>query len=47
MKPIQDETLKQITGGGISVFGVAVIVGLVVFVTGIIDGVVHPKKCTE
>lgn len=47
MKPIQDDALKQMKGGGISVLGVAVIVGVLVFVSGIIDGMVHPKKCTE
>lgn len=47
MMEISQEELKKIKGGGISMFAVAGITALTIFITGIIDGIVHPRGCGE
>ena len=44
---ISKDELQEINGGGISLLGIAGIVAGVVFVVGVIDGYVQPKKCNE
>ena len=45
MKEISKEELQEMNGGGLSLLGVAGIVAGVVFIIGVIDGYVNPKKC--
>ena len=45
MKELEKEELKQIKGGGITLGGLALITIGVVFVIGVIDGIVRPLKC--
>ena len=47
MEKINKEELKNIDGGGLSLLGAAGIIAGVVFVIGVIDGYVRPKKCNE
>ena len=47
MEQINKEELQNIDGGGISLLGVAGIVAAAVFLIGVIDGYVRPKKCNE
>jgi hypothetical protein len=47
MEKINKEELKQLDGGGLSLLGVAGIVAGAVFLIGVIDGYVRPKKCNE
>lgn len=48
MYQISKDELEQIKGGGISAgWVVAGISAIVVFVTGLIDGIVHPNSCAE
>lgn len=47
IKEISKDELKKIDGGGISLLGVAGIVAGAVFLIGVIDGYVRPKKCNE
>lgn len=45
MKNLDNKELEEITGG----FNVWVAVGIaamITFVSGIVDGIVHPNKCT-
>ena len=45
MLEINEEELKQINGGGISIWGGIGIVSGIIFVIGVIDGLVRPLKC--
>jgi hypothetical protein len=45
MKEITNEELKQLTGGGISVWGGIGIGALITFLVGVVDGFVRPLKC--
>ena len=46
MKNLNNEELLEVTGGGvISKFAWGIIGGAVVFLIGVIDGLVSPKKC--
>lgn len=45
MKIIDKEETKNIIGGSISFTTGAVIVGIIVFATGILDGFFRPYKC--
>ncbi len=45
MKKINTEELKNIEGGGISVWGAIGIGAAVVFAIGVIDGFFRPLKC--
>ena len=47
MEKINKEELQNIDGGGLSLLGVAGIVAAAVFLIGVIDGYVRPKKCNE
>ena len=47
MEQINKEELKNIDGGGLSLLGVAGLVAGAVFLIGVIDGYVRPKKCNE
>lgn len=46
IKRIEDSELKQITGGLSFLAGLG-IAGGVVFLIGVIDGFVNPKKCND
>ncbi len=46
MKQMTDLELVD-TKGGFSVMAGAVIVAALIFIIGVIDGIVHPKKCNE
>ena len=48
IKKLSDEALEKINGGG----GAAIWIGLgitaiVVFLSGVIDGIANPKSCTQ
>ena len=45
MNNLSNEMLEKTTGGEISIGGISAIVGAVIFVIGVIDGIVNPKKC--
>lgn len=45
MKELQEEELKEVQGGGISLGTGLLIIGGVAFVVGLIDGIVRPLKC--
>lgn len=45
MKELTVENMKEINGGGITVWGVIGIAVGVIFVIGVIDGFVRPLKC--
>lgn len=47
MTDISKDELRQIKGGGISILAVAGITALSIFISGVIDGIVHPRKCGE
>ena len=47
MKQISKEELENINGGGLSLLGAAGIIAGAVFIIGVIDGYVRPKKCNE
>lgn len=47
MKEVSKEELKKINGGGISVLTAIGISAAVIFIIGVIDGYVRPKKCDE
>ena len=47
MEQINKEELKNINGGGLSLLGAAVLIAGAVFLIGVIDGYVNPKKCNE
>lgn len=44
---MNDVQLKKITGGGLSVWGGFAIAAIVVFLSGVIDGIVRPSICTD
>ena len=45
MKIIEESELREINGG-ISGWGVAGIGALVAFLVGVLNGIVHPEKCS-
>ena len=45
MKEINEKDLKNIQGGGLSVWGAIGIGAIVTVVIGVIDGFVRPLKC--
>ena len=47
MEQISKEELKNIDGGGLSLLGAAGIIAGAVFLIGVIDGYINPKKCNE
>lgn len=47
MEKISKDELQNINGGGLSLLGVAGIIAGAVFLIGVIDGYVNPKKCDE
>ena len=47
MEKISKDELQEMNGGGISLLGVAGIIAGAVFIIGVIDGFVRPKKCNE
>ena len=47
IKQISNDELQKINGGGLSILAVAGIVSGAVFLIGVIDGYVRPKKCNE
>lgn len=44
---LEDEELKKVNGGGLSLWGAIGIVTGVIFVIGVIDGFVRPLSCNE
>ena len=46
MKPLSQESLKNMKGG-FSIWAGVGIGALVIFLSGIIDCIVHPKACEE
>ena len=47
MEKLNENNLKKITGGGLSIWGAIGITAGVVFIIGVIDGFVRPLKCHE
>lgn len=47
IKEISKDELQNINGGGISLLGAAGLVAGAVFLIGVIDGYVRPKKCND
>lgn len=45
MKHIEESELKEINGGGISGWAVVGISALSALIIGVLDGIVHPKRC--
>jgi len=45
MQIIEENELKKINGGGISGWVVAGISAVTAFLVGVLDGIVHPKRC--
>ena len=45
MKKLNDEEMINVKGGAISLKIIGAIGAAVVFVIGVIDGLIHPKKC--
>jgi hypothetical protein len=45
MNSLSNERLEKTIGGEVNAIGVAAIVAGVVFVIGVIEGIVNPKKC--
>ena len=46
MNKIKENKLKQIRGG-FGFWGIAGIISACVFISGVLDGIVHPKKCNN
>lgn len=46
MKTLTEEKLASISGGGLSFGAISAIIGGVVFLIGLIDGIVRPGKCS-
>lgn len=47
MKQLEKEDLKLIRGGGFSFWSGVVIVGIVTFISGIVDGIARPLDCKQ
>ncbi|MBE6147134.1 MAG: class IIb bacteriocin, lactobin A/cerein 7B family [Firmicutes bacterium] len=45
MSELDEKQLRNISGGGLSFWGVCGIVAAVVFVVGVLDGIARPVKC--
>ena len=45
MKNLNNEEMLNVKGGAISLKLAAAIGGVVIFLVGVIDGIIHPKKC--
>lgn len=45
LKIIEENELKQTTGGAISGWGIVGLGALGALIIGVLDGIVHPKKC--
>ncbi len=45
MLEIDNKDLKNINGGGLSIWGGVGLVGGIIFLIGLIDGFVRPLKC--
>ena len=46
MKRLDNKELERIEGG-ISAWAALGIASIVIFVSGVIDGIVHPKSCVD
>ncbi len=47
MQNIKDDQMQIITGGGVSAWAIAGITAIITFVSGIIEGIVHPRSCAD
>ena len=47
MRSLNNNEMKGITGGGVSVGVVAAIVAGLTFITGVLDGLFRPMGCRE
>ena len=47
MKKLNNEEMLNINGGGISIKLAGLIGGAIVFVIGVIDGFLNPRKCNK
>ena len=45
MNDLTNEKLEKINGGEVTFLGVVGIVTAIVFIVGVIDGFVNPRKC--
>lgn len=45
MNSLNEEALEKTKGGDLTFAGIAAIVTGVIFVIGVIEGIVNPKKC--
>ena len=46
MKVIDNNHLERITGGGAPLIALGIIAAII-FISGVIDGIVHPKSCEQ
>ncbi len=47
IKELSNKELEEMNGGGLSLLGIGGIIGAGIFLVGVIDGFVNPKKCNE
>lgn len=45
MSEITDDNLANITGGGVNVWVGVAIAAIVVFISGVIEGITNPGRC--
>ena len=48
MEQIEDKQLEKINGGGVSAVWIGIgIAAIMVFISGVIEGIAYPRSCTE
>lgn len=48
IQKIKEENLEKIKGGeGFTIWAGIVVAGIIIFVSGLIDGIVNPRGCNE
>ncbi len=45
MQKLNDDKLENIIGGEVTVWVYLIATSIVIFLSGIIDGYIHPKEC--
>lgn len=46
MKVLNNEEMLEVEGGGLGIqIGLGIIGGVIAFLAGFVDGIIHPKKC--